>query len=148
VYKIPADKVKAGKAVIAVRGEDWWGGGIAIVPGKAEEMSLAAADGKDPISLAGPWKHAIAKVVLADKSQKPEYSRLLPGRPIRVLARKLKDKPRWLITAWAADGKEREVSVPVPELGEVKLKATAEANVYEAVLKNGQQFLRLATKSE
>jgi hypothetical protein len=148
VYKIPADKVKAGKAVIAVRGEDWWGGGgIAIVPGKAEELSLSVA-GMDPIRLAGPWKYAIAKVVLADKSQKPGYSRLLPGRPVRVLARKLKDKPRWLITAWAADGQEREVTVPVPELGEVKLKATAEANVYEAVLKNGQQFLRLATKGE
>jgi hypothetical protein len=38
--------------------------------------------------------------------------------------------------------------VPVPDLGEVIRKATADANVYEAVLKNGKQFMRLATKSE
>lgn len=56
----------------------------------------------------------------------------------RVVVRKLKAKPQWLITAWAADGKEREVKVTVPELGEVALKATAEANVYDATLKDGK----------
>lgn len=144
-YKIPADKVKAGQAVIAVRVEDWWGGGgIAIVPGKAEELSLAVADGSNSVSLAGPWKHAIARVVLADKSKKPEYSRLLPGRPVRVLARKLKAKPQWLITVWAADGQDRDIRVPVPDLGEVALKATADANLYEAALKDGKPTVKAA----
>lgn len=146
-YRIPADMVKAGKTVIAVRAEDrFGGGGLCIIPGQAETLSLAPADGTAPISLDGPWKHAIAKAVLAVHAGKTdEKYALLPGRPVRVLARKLKDQPRWLITAWAADGTEREIKVPVPDLGEIALKATAEANVYEATLEDGKPALRLAT---
>jgi hypothetical protein len=135
-YKIPGAEVKAGPATIALRVSrvlDGNGG----THGKPEAFTLALADGSNPIPLAGEWKWQIL-------SRATHYLPLAPGRPVRVLARKLKDKPQWLITAWAADGQEREVSVPVPDLGEVKLKATAEANVYEATLKDGKPVVKLA----
>jgi hypothetical protein len=87
--------------------------------------------------LPGPDKHRWSK-------NQPAYEFPTGDTNARVLARKLKDKPQWLITAWAADGQEREVTVPVPDLGEVKLKATAEANVYEVTLKDGKPVVKLA----
>lgn len=54
VYAVPAELVKAGRAVIAVRMLDNQGdGGMA---GKAEQLRLSAAGGGNSISLAGPWK--------------------------------------------------------------------------------------------
>lgn len=50
----------------------------------------------------------------------------------RVLARKHKQRDEWLITAWAADGKDRDVSVSIAKLGKVKLRARATGSVYLA----------------
>lgn len=46
----------------------------------------------------------------------------------RVVARRHRERPEWLLTAWAADAEPAELSVNVPELGEIKIKATAEGN--------------------
>lgn len=50
----------------------------------------------------------------------------------RVLARKHKQRDEWLLTAWAADGKDRDVSVSIAKLGKVKLHARATGSVYLA----------------
>jgi len=47
----------------------------------------------------------------------------------RVIARKHKQRDEWLIIAWAADGKERDVTVEVPVLGKVIMPARASGTV-------------------
>jgi hypothetical protein len=51
---------------------------------------------------------------------------------VRVLARKHRQRATWLITAWAADGPDREVAVEIPELGPIQLTARAAGSVYVA----------------
>jgi hypothetical protein len=51
---------------------------------------------------------------------------------VHVLVRKLRIRDEWLITAWAADGPDREASVTIPVLGQVKTLARASGAVYEA----------------
>ena len=147
-YRIPADKAKGGKAVIAVCVEDYGGGGNVGDAGAPADMVLAGVDGAAPIPLAGPWHYAVAWAVLADKDKPPRHTFLAPGRPVRVVARKLRDKPQWLITAWATDGQDREIRVPVPELGEVAIRATAAASVYEATLADGKPVVKPATEGQ
>ncbi len=53
-----------------------------------------------------------------------------PGRRLRVLARKHKDAPRWLIVAWAAFGDASEVTVNLPGYGPLKLLARPSGSVY------------------
>jgi hypothetical protein len=81
--------------------------------------------------LTGPEKHRWSK----DQSA---YEFSTGDVNARVLARKLRDKPQWLVTAWAADGKERKVTATIPDLGEVTLLARACGSVYEAALKGGK----------
>jgi hypothetical protein len=50
----------------------------------------------------------------------------------RVLARKLYAGNTWLITAWAANGPDRNVTVTIPALGSVQLLARASGSVYTA----------------
>jgi hypothetical protein len=65
-------------------------------------------------------------------------------RTVRVLARKVKDQDRWLISAWASTGVDREVRVTIdPKLGEMKLKARKAGSIYIAEIKNGVSSLRL-----
>ena len=85
--------------------------------------------------LPGPSKHA--KV-----TDQPAYEFPAGDANTRVLARKLKDKPQWLITAWAADGKDREVKVTISELGEVPLQARMCGSVYEATLEGAKPVLK------
>jgi hypothetical protein len=47
----------------------------------------------------------------------------------RVLVRRLRDKPEWLVAAWAADGRAREVTVSLPQAGAVTVMATPEASL-------------------
>ena len=87
---------------------------------------------------------------------RPAYEFPTGDDNLRVLVRKLREQPqplilawfkappRWLITAWAADGKAREVKVTVPDLGEVTLQARADGSVYEATVKNGKPVVKLA----
>ncbi|MCX6344571.1 MAG: hypothetical protein NT018_05790 [Armatimonadetes bacterium] len=59
-YNVPAELVKAGKAVIAVRVYDTDGyGGI---NGKPDEVFMSVA-GQDKVSLAGQWKYKVAFVI-------------------------------------------------------------------------------------
>ena len=50
-----------------------------------------------------------------------------------MLVRKLRDRPEWLISAWAADAVEREVTVDIPMLGKVQVLARPCGSVYRAV---------------
>jgi len=85
--------------------------------------------------LPGPNKHAKA-------SDQPAYE-FPTGHPNRrVLARKMPAQPRWLITAWAADGVAGPARAEIPELGEVVLEARPTGSVYTAVLESGRAVLR------
>jgi hypothetical protein len=76
-------------------------------------------------------------------TEDPAYE-IASGDPtVRVLARKHKTRAEWLITAWAADGGDREVTVEIPELGKLKLNARICGSVYRTVLKDQSVELRL-----
>lgn len=60
----------------------------------------------------------------------PRYEFPTADPTVRVLVRKQDDGKRWLATAWAADGAAREVTVALPELGDVRLTARPEGSVY------------------
>jgi len=69
------------------------------------------------------------------------------GEPgVRVLARRHRLRPEWLIVAWAADGQEREARVGLPDLGEVVLRARPCGSVYRARLVEGKAQLDLLDK--
>lgn len=85
--------------------------------------------------LPGPNMHAKVK-------DQPAYE-FPTGRPnLRVLARKMPQTATWLITAWAADGREGPATVDIPELGSITLQARAIGCVYTATQQNGQPVLR------
>lgn len=86
--------------------------------------------------LPGPNRHKWSKDI-------PAYEFPTGDDNARVLARKIYMKPDWLITAWAADGKDREVTVTIPELGEVKLQARACGSVYTSTRANGAAEVKL-----
>jgi hypothetical protein len=85
--------------------------------------------------LPGPNKHA----KIADQ---PAYE-FPTGHPNRrVLARKMAGQPKWLVTAWAADGVEGPATVEIPALGSVVLQARAIGSVYTVTLHDGKPALR------
>ncbi len=61
----------------------------------------------------------------------------------RVLVRKHNERRAWLITAWAAGGDDRDVSVTVPGLGEVSVRARGCGSVYRVTLDGGRPVLEL-----
>ena len=73
----------------------------------------------------------------------PAYEMTTGDANVRVLARKNKTQPEWILAAWAAEGDNRNVEVEVPELGKVTLRARICGSVYRAVLKDGKLSLRL-----
>ena len=81
--------------------------------------------------LPGPDKHRWSK-------DQPAYQFPTGDKTAHVLVRKLRDRPEWLLCAWTADGPDRDVTVTVPELGPVPVRATAGAGVYRAVVKDGK----------
>lgn len=81
--------------------------------------------------LPGPEKHCWSK-------DQPAYEFPTGEGDARVVARRLRGAKKWLVTAWAAGGPDRDVTVTIPELGEVKLKARACGSVYRAALKTGR----------
>jgi hypothetical protein len=84
--------------------------------------------------LPGPNKHA--KI-----TDQPAYE-FPTGKPnLRVLARKLPKEPKWMITAWAADGVEGPATVEIPELGKVSLLARSIGSVYTATVQAGKPVL-------
>lgn len=79
----------------------------------------------------GPARHRWSK-------DQPAYELLFdPAGGVRILARRHTARPRWLITAWAADGAARDVQAEVPDLGTVALRALPEGAIYEASLEPG-----------
>ncbi|HEY3320390.1 MAG TPA: hypothetical protein VGP72_07985 [Planctomycetota bacterium] len=87
--------------------------------------------------LSGPNKHS--KV-----TDQPAYEFPTGKTNWRVLARKMPKEPKWLITAWAADGVEGTANVEIPELGPVTVEAKAVGSVYEATMKDGKAVMGLA----
>jgi len=84
--------------------------------------------------LPGPNRHA--KV-----TDQPAYEFPAARPNWRVLARRMPREPKWLITAWAADGVEGTATVEIPELGSITVQARATGSVYEATLENGRPAL-------
>lgn len=89
--------------------------------------------------LPGPDKHLWSKEL-------PAYEFLTGSRELRVLARKHKQKPEWLIVAWDAKGTGRTVEVDIPQLGKISLKARGAGSVYHAKLDQGRPTLTLIDK--
>jgi hypothetical protein len=73
--------------------------------------------------LPGPNKHRWSK-------NQPAYEFPTGDPNARVVARKRRDRAEWLVTAWAADGPERDVKVTIPDLGEITLPARPAGSVY------------------
>lgn len=86
---------------------------------------------RDGDLLPGPVRHALSV-------DDPAYEFPTGDATARVLVRKSRRKAEWLVTAWAASGPDREVTVAVPELGRVTLAATAEAAVCRVQLVDGR----------
>ena len=84
--------------------------------------------------LPGPDKHRISK-------DSPAFEFPTGDKNVRVLARKHRQRAEWLVTAWVAEGDAREVTVTIPDLGEIKLQARPDGAVYLASLKDGQLSL-------
>ncbi len=81
VYTVPAKLVKPGKAVIAVRVFDRYGGGG--IYGYGMKMSLTPADAESGIDLSGKWKYQVSLKLIPKTSGRlrPPYSDLDPHRP-------------------------------------------------------------------
>jgi hypothetical protein len=77
-----------------------------------------------------------------------EVATLLPGRPIRVLARKHREKQEWLVAAWAADGHSQEATVTIPGAGRLKLKAREGGSTYLVRLQGGKAVAQLMDPDE
>jgi hypothetical protein len=52
----------------------------------------------------------------------------------RVLVRKLRGQNQWLVTAWAADGTNRNVTVTIPTIGNLTVTAIPSASVYQVTM--------------
>jgi len=59
----------------------------------------------------------------------------------RVLARKMNEQNKWIVTAWAADGVTRDVTVTIPVLGAVSVNAIAAGHVYYFDGSSANQYL-------
>ena len=86
--------------------------------------------------LPGPRMHRWSK-------ERPAYEIPTGDPDARVVARRHRQRAEWLITAWAAGGKDREVSVEILGLGTVKLLARDCGTVYLATLQGGKPAVRL-----
>jgi hypothetical protein len=73
--------------------------------------------------LPGPERHVWSK-------SQPAYELPTGDDEVRVVARKHRQRPEWLVSAWAAGGNARDVAVEIPGLGEVELDARPAGSVY------------------
>ena len=99
-------------------------------------FSYLESDVRGSDLLPGPNKHTFTKTQAA-------YEFPTGNKALRVLARKSSTRNRWLVTAWAADGVDRSVTVTIPVLGQLTLLARAAGSVYTVTLKNGKPQLLL-----
>ena len=91
---------------------------------------------RDGYLLPGPAKHVWSK-------DQPAYEFPTGNMNTRVLARKMKSSNEWLVTAWAADGNDRNVVVSIPDIGSLMLKARACGSVYHVTLKGATPVVSL-----
>jgi Secretion system C-terminal sorting domain len=59
-----------------------------------------------------------------------EFSNTANDKGARVMARKLRNENKWLVTAWAMTGEDREVEVTIPNLGTIKVNARKTGTIY------------------
>jgi hypothetical protein len=83
--------------------------------------------------LPGPDKHRYGR-------GGPAYEFPTGDATARVLVRKHQKLGQWLVTAWAAEGPGREVTVDVPELGPITVLARPAGSVYRVSAKADMQF--------
>ena len=81
--------------------------------------------------LPGPDRHRWSK-------DTPAYEFPTEDGDVRVLARKDKRKSAWLITAWAAAGSPRKVTVTLPQLGRFQVLARPSGSIYTAEIVNSK----------
>lgn len=86
---------------------------------------------RDGFLLPGPNKHKWS-------TDLPAYEFPTGDPYLRVLARKHNKKNRWLVTAWAMDGKERKCFVEIPEIGKIEITARGCGSVYTAYFENNK----------
>lgn len=79
----------------------------------------------------------------AYSDDQPSYEFSTGFANTRVVARKMKSTNEWIITAWAADGVTRDVSVTIPTLGTVSVNAVSSGHVYYGKLNGGSPSLTL-----
>jgi hypothetical protein len=73
----------------------------------------------------------------------PAYEFPAGDQDARVLARRHNLSQEWLIVAWAAGGEDREVTVTIPELGQVNVLARVCGSVYRARIEDEEPVLKL-----
>jgi hypothetical protein len=78
---------------------------------------------RDGDLLPGPEMHVWSR-------KQPAYEFPAGDPDVRVLVRKRKDQPAWLVAAWAAGGATRAVTVVVPDAGKVTFIARPGGSVY------------------
>jgi hypothetical protein len=85
---------------------------------------------RDGSLLPGPDIHPVVKQRTG--KELPAYEFPTGDPNARVLVRRLGDKKMWILTAWAAAGDAREVTISVDGLGELTLQARPAGSVYRA----------------
>ena len=78
--------------------------------------------------LPGPDTHPVVKQRTGQDL--PAYEFPTGDKDARVLARRHRERDEWLLTAWAADGEARDVTVFIDEVGELTLNARPAGSVY------------------
>ncbi len=81
--------------------------------------------------LPGPDRHRWSQ-------DQPAYEFPTGEQDVRVLARRHKNRDEWLVTAWAAGEHEADVTVEIPDLGTLTVRARTCGSVYRATLRDGQ----------
>ena len=81
--------------------------------------------------LSGPQPH-----VMSLDQPAYEFTNNAADATARVLARRMNGTNLWLVTAWAAAGPDRTVTVTIPPLGSVSVLARACGSVYQATTTN------------
>lgn len=94
---------------------------------------------RDGDLLPGPNRHRWSKDL-------PAYEFPTGDPNQRVLVRKRRGRAEWLITAWTTSGAGKRVTVTIPELGTVRVRARRCGSVYRAVLQDGRPQLTLIDK--
>lgn len=79
--------------------------------------------------LPGPNKHAASTDLPAY-----EFPNTANDKNLHVLARKLNNDNKWIVTAFAASGIDRNVTVTIPTLGQITVNARVAGSVYTAKL--------------